>query len=50
MHCNEELSTYIESLIGSDFKENAEKLQDLLKYQDDSEVLAGIIFAAFDTL
>ncbi len=43
LHCNEELSTYIESLIGSDFKENAEKLQDLLKYQDDSEVLDKLL-------
>lgn len=43
LHCNEELSTYIESLIGSDFKENAEKLQDLLKYQDNSEVLDKLL-------
>lgn len=43
LHCNEELSSYIESLIGTEFKENAEKLEDLLKYKEDISVLEKLL-------
>lgn len=43
LHCNEELSTYIESLIGSEFKEDADKLEELLKYKEDTAVLDKIL-------
>ena len=39
LHCNPRLSSYIEELIGPDFKKDADKLQDLLKYENDPEVL-----------
>ncbi len=42
LHCNEELAAYIESLIGPDFKKDATKLEDLLKYVNDDKVLARI--------
>ncbi|MEF2877032.1 MAG: glycogen/starch/alpha-glucan phosphorylase [Blautia sp.] len=39
LHCNRELSTYIESLIGPEFKKNADELEKLLEFQDKDEVL-----------
>ena len=39
MHCNNDLASYISELIGDDFKKDATKLEDLLKYKDRSEVL-----------
>ena len=39
LHCNHQLSKYIESLIGDGFKKDASKLEELLKYRDDKEVL-----------
>ena len=39
LHCNPRLSSYIEELIGPDFKKDADKLQDLLKYENAPEVL-----------
>ncbi|MDD5866332.1 MAG: glycogen/starch/alpha-glucan phosphorylase [Lachnospiraceae bacterium] len=39
VHCNPELASYITSLIGDDYKKDAMKLQDLMKYVDDPEVL-----------
>lgn len=42
IHCNNELSNYITSLIGKDYKTDAEKLEDLLKYFDNKEVLNKI--------
>lgn len=42
LHCNRELSSYIESLIGSGFKKDANELEKLLAYQDDKEVLTKL--------
>ena len=45
VHCNHELADYIEELIGPEYKEDAAKLEGLLKFQDDDAVLnrlAGI--------
>lgn len=39
LHCNNELSNFISELIGDDYKKDATKLEDLLKYVDDKEVL-----------
>ena len=39
LHCNPRLSSYIEELIGKDFRVDADKLKDLLKYKDDENVL-----------
>lgn len=39
LSCNHELSDTIEELIGSDFKKDASKLIDLMKYIDNKEVL-----------
>ncbi len=39
LHCNRELSAYIESLIGPGFKKNADELEKLLEFQDRDEVL-----------
>ena len=39
IHCNNELSDYISSLIGDEFKTDAKKLEDLLKYVDNDKVL-----------
>ncbi len=43
LHCNEELSAYIESLIGADFKKDADKLEELAKYLEDAAVLNKIL-------
>lgn len=39
LHCNNELASYIESLIGSEFKKDATKLEKLLEYKDNQQVL-----------
>lgn len=39
LHCNDELASYIESLIGSEFKKDATKLEKLLDYKDNQQVL-----------
>lgn len=39
LHCNRELSAYIQSLIGDGFKKDAGELEKLLEYTGDSEVL-----------
>lgn len=39
LHCNESLANFIEEKIGSDFKKNATRLEDLLRYKDDEGVL-----------
>lgn len=38
-HCNEELAAYLKELIGEEYLKDAEKLEKLLEYQDDSAVL-----------
>lgn len=43
MHCNPLLTNLIENLIGDDFKQDAEKLQNLKKYIDDEDVLKNIL-------
>ena len=48
MHCNPELTALIEKLIGDGFKSDAEKLQDLIKYIDDEEVLKEILNIKYD--
>ena len=42
IHCNNELTNYITSLIGEDFKTDATKLEELGKFVDDKEVLARL--------
>ncbi len=39
LHSNHELSTYLDSLIGEDYKKDATKLEKLLNYKDDVKVL-----------
>lgn len=39
IHCNNELTKYISELIGEDYKKDATKLENLLKYVDNKEVL-----------
>lgn len=48
MHCNPKLTDLIEKLIGDGFKYDAEKLQDLIKYIDDEEVLKEILNIKYD--
>ena len=43
LHCNQELSAYIEELIGDGFKENAMELEKLLAYKDDEKVLKRLM-------
>ena len=43
LHCNQELSTYIEELIGDGFKENAMELEKLLAYKEDETVLKRLM-------
>lgn len=42
LHCNQRLTKYIEQLIGDGFKEDADKLEELLKYKDDKSVLDNL--------
>ena len=39
MHCNHELTDFIDKLIGEEYKSDANKLENLLKFIDDKEVL-----------
>ena len=48
MHCNPELTDLIEKLIGDGFKSDALKLQGLIKYIDDEEVLKEILNIKYD--
>lgn len=43
MHCNPSLTKFIEELIGDEFKNDAEKLQELIKYQDDDKILEKLL-------
>ena len=43
MYSNPELTKLIEDLIGNEFKVNADKLQDLIKYIDDEKVLKKLL-------
>ena len=43
LHCNNELSQYITSLIGDEYKTDAIKLKDLLKFVDDETVLNKLL-------
>lgn len=42
LHCNHPLADYISDKIGPDFKKDASKLEDLLKYKNDQKVLDDI--------
>ena len=43
LHCNHELTDYITSLIGDDFKKDSFALEKLLEYKDDPEVLERLL-------
>ena len=43
LHCNEELASWIEGLIGSGFKKDAMELEKLLSYQNDTKVLESLL-------
>lgn len=43
IQCNSKLANYITELIGDDYKKDADKLQDLLKYMNDEVVLQNIL-------
>ena len=43
LHCNPELTEYISSLIGEEFKKDAAQLEKLLDYADDPKVLDRIL-------
>ena len=43
LHCNENLADYITELIGDDYKTDASKLEDLLKFADNEEVLDKLL-------
>ena len=43
LHCNHELSQYITTLIGDEYKTDATKLKDLLKFVDDETVLNKLL-------
>ena len=43
LHCNHELSQYITSLIGDEYKTDATKLKDLLKFVNDETVLNKLL-------
>lgn len=43
LHCNHSLSEYIESLIGPDFKKDANELSQLMKYVDDTAVIEKML-------
>lgn len=43
LHCNEELSSYIDGLIGTEYKKDATKLEDLLQHIEEQDVLDKII-------
>lgn len=39
LHCNQELASYLDELIGTGYRENAAELEKLLSYKNDDEVL-----------
>ena len=43
MHCNHELTHYIEELIGTAYQKDATRLEDLLKYKNDENVLNRLL-------
>ena len=43
LHCNPELTSFITSLIGSDFLDDPKRLEELLRFKDDREVLARLL-------
>lgn len=43
LHCNEELTSWIEELIGNGFKKDATELEKLLQYQGDQKVLESLL-------
>ena len=43
LHCNEELTSWIEGLIGNGFKKDATELEKLLQYQGDQKVLERLL-------
>lgn len=43
IHCNNELDSYISSLIGSKYHEDAKELENLLKFENDSDVLNKLL-------
>lgn len=43
LHCNEELTSWIEGLIGNGFKKDATELEKLLQYQGDQKVLESLL-------
>lgn len=43
LHCNEELTSWIEGLIGNGFKKDAMELEKLLSYQKDTKVLESLL-------
>ncbi|MCR5691487.1 MAG: glycogen/starch/alpha-glucan family phosphorylase [Eubacterium sp.] len=43
LHCNHQLTDFIEETIGEDFKKDASKLEDLLAYRGDEKVLEQLI-------
>ena len=43
MHCNQSLTDFIENLIGDEFKKDATKLEDLLKFVDDKNILKELL-------
>lgn len=43
LHCNEELTSWIEGLIGNGFKKDATELEKLLQYQGDQKVLENLL-------
>jgi len=42
LHCNPQLANYFTQLIGDDYKKDAAKLENLLKYQNDDQVIKMI--------
>lgn len=43
LHCNKELTSQIEGLIGNGFKKDAKELEKLLQYQGDQKVLESLL-------
>ena len=48
LHCNHELASYIESLIGDGFKKNSEELEKLLAYTSNEKVLDKLLAIKHD--
>ncbi|SET62527.1 4-alpha-glucanotransferase [[Clostridium] polysaccharolyticum] len=43
LHCNKQLSSYLESMIGDDFKKNGEQLKEFEKFINDEKVLEELL-------